>query len=520
MPCREIDADLQRKCGQEIEEGDNSRQEEEVLDAGDGFHEEEETCEEGLHRLEEEDGAVIVSSPVVKNPHFLRKRNQDSESEHSVKEEKSMNLRYEFQLLNISSRLHVVAQDEKDRIFTVSGETASRLLVLHVHFPLSYPNKKAPDFSWLGPTSINTVIESTILNKIRAIAQKAVNKNRRCLEPCLRQFEASLEALDREEQMQLQLNNPGFFCPSLQEAHDHNIPFPRSSGARFCGDGHLVTFGWTRQYSVPVARDETDGPPLEEVARTPRALTSMLGVSNGAASPKYSVSGICPGQSPSQEQPPYFPFKARVSRVRFANTKSRMSMNGDDLGMDRKSSGGRIFGWGRANTPTVTIYSCLGLQPPGWKQLAANYLVPSSGLGAFLSRKEICERNAAIANQVERADLVHLWTIAGLTAGGQDEAGVPWAQHPMGRRLLLSQLDHYVKLKDVQTVAMISAVFSPLKKSSLGGNGKGGKVQKKLSVMQEEEIKRQRKEEADASMLDPGLSATYDCFIKVHRFVS
>ena len=87
-----------------------------------------------MHRLEEEDGAVIVSSPVVKNPHFLRKRNQDSESEHSVKEEKSMKLRYEFQLLNISSRLHVLAQDEKDRIFTVSGETASRLLVLHVHF--------------------------------------------------------------------------------------------------------------------------------------------------------------------------------------------------------------------------------------------------------------------------------------------------------------------------------------------------------------------------------------------------
>ena len=90
----------------------------------------------------------------------------------------------------------------------------------------------------------------------------------------------------------------------------------------------------------------------------------------------------------------------------------------------------------------------------------------------------------------------------------------------MGRRLLLSQLDHYVKLKDVQTVAMISAVFSPLKKSLLGGNGKGGKVQKKLSVMQEEEIKRQRKEEADASMLDPDLSATYDCYIKVHCFVS
>ena len=94
-----------------------------------------------------------------------------------------------------------------------------------------------------------------------------------------RQFEASVAVLEAEEQLQLQLNNPGLtsslqvldhregavlkctLCLEwsltlncAQETHDHNIPFPRSSGARFCGDGHLVTFGWTRQYSVPVAR--------------------------------------------------------------------------------------------------------------------------------------------------------------------------------------------------------------------------------------------------------------------------
>ena len=249
----------------------------------------------------------------------------------------------------------------------------------------------------------------------------------------------------------------------------------------------------------------------------------MLGVPSGAASPKYSVAGICHGQSPSQEQPPYFPFKARVPRVRFTNSKSRMSNvsvnSGDDLlNLDRKNSVGRALGWGRgANTPTVTIYSCLGLQPPGWKQLAANYLLPGSGPGAFLSRQEICERNAATANIVDRADLVHLWTLAGLSAGGIEEGGLPWAQHPMGRRLVQDLLIHYVKLRDVQTVAMLSAVFSPLRRKPLHAENEGDeRVQRKLSLNKQEEAERQKREEADASMLDPRFASTYDCYMKVY----
>jgi hypothetical protein len=37
------------------------------------------------------------------------------------------------------------------------------------------------------------------------------------------------------------------------EFADFNIPFPRSSGARFCGDSKLVCFGLTRQYTVKVS---------------------------------------------------------------------------------------------------------------------------------------------------------------------------------------------------------------------------------------------------------------------------
>ena len=36
--------------------------------------------------------------------------------------------------------------------------------------------------------------------------------------------------------------------PFYREITDHNVPYPRCSGARFCGDGNLVCFGLTRQY--------------------------------------------------------------------------------------------------------------------------------------------------------------------------------------------------------------------------------------------------------------------------------
>ena len=86
----------------------------------------------------------------------------------------------------------------------------------------------------------------------------------------------------------------------------------------------------------------------------------------------------------------------------------------------------------------------------------------------------------------------------------------------MGRRLVQDLLSHYVKLKDVQTVAMISAVFSPSRKKLLcAGNEGEERVHRKLSLNKQEELERQRREEADASMLDPALASTYDCYMKV-----
>ena len=455
-----------------------------------------------------------------------------------------MNLNYEFKLLNVSDKLQVVAQDAKERLFTVSAETSKNVLILHVKFPPNYPNQKAPVFSFLNGTTVdNLLTRSSILNKVRVVAKKEINHNRRCLEPCLRQFEASVAVLEAEEQLQLQLNNPQLSTAMFGGFQDHNIPFPRSSGARFCGDGHLVTFGWTRQYNVPVPRDETDGP-MDDVAKTPRALTAMVGVplSSGATSPKYGVAGMC-SQSPSQDSS-YFPFKARVSRVRFSTQKSRISTASDDSKTDRKSSIGSQKTPGRGSTGTVTIYCCSALLPPGCRVLASTYVLPGVGLGSSLSLQEICSRNAACAQAVERPDLVQLWSLAALSSGGQEEGGLPWAQHPMGRSLLVDMMQHYLRLKDIQTVAVLSAVFSRpapsiasvgRKKHSLpdmrkldttaydvllaransenGEEAQPGFIVRNLSNYFGEDEERWQ---ADSYLLDPAHNSTYDGYMKVY----
>jgi len=492
----EIDAAMQRRCGQEVEEVEEVKQEEE----------EQETCfdleEEKVElRVEEEEGAVIVSSPLTA-PATLRARSGDSESEggETTKHSKSMNLNYEFKLLNVSEKLTVVAQDARERLFTVSAETSQHLLILHVKFPPNYPNQKAPVFSFLNGTTVdNHLTRSTILNKVRSVAKKEISRNRRCLEPCLRQFEASVAGLEAEEAIQLHINNPQL-AALPDGGQDHNIPFPRSSGARFCGDSHLVTFGSTRQYSVPVAREEAGE--VEEVARTPRALHAMQAVPSGAASPKYSVTSMC-GQSPAaQEAAIYYPYKARVPRVRFAATKAHRLSVTEDYSLERKGS---------AATPTVTIYSCSGLLPPGCKELATTYLVPStSGQASSLSLQQLCERNAAAAALVDRADLVQVWSLVGLSAGGCEEGGLPWAQHPLGRAMVEGILAHYTRLRDIQTVAVLSAVLAPsLPVPRPGREGRRGAL---VARAAEEE----RRLEADSCLLDPATAPATDQHLRLY----
>jgi len=509
----DMDMELQRKCGLEMDEvelkvGDL----EEDLGGGSFFQfERDDEEEEAVGVMVEEEGAVVISSP-VNTAQSLQTRREVSDPQlraeslapdfSGIGKSKSMNLNYEFSLINVSDKLHVVAQDSRERLFTVSAETAKNVLILNVKFPINYPNQKAPVFSFLQGTTVDNVTRSAILGKLRVVAKQQISRNRRCLEPCLRQFEASIEQLVQQEEEQLKLNNPQLLNSTtmLGGFQDNNIPYPRSSGARFCGDGNLVCFGCTRQYSVPVkmisasgevgdaAGGDLDSDKVSaEIAKTPRALSAMNGVStvsllgSGATSPKYSVVGLSLCRSPSQDNS-YFPYQARVPRVRFSTQKNRISVtsiSSEDFNKpERKSSTSSQRDPSKPNMGTVTVYSCSSLLPFS-KPLASNYLLPGSRLSSIHSISDICSHNAMMAKQVDRPDLVQVWTLVSMSAQGCEESvnssGTPWAMNPLGRNMIEDMIRHYVEQKDVQTAAMLCAVF---------GNRAaevGGRIRKKNS---------------------------------------
>ena len=477
----ELDSDLQKKILLDTEEDvDIIKDEAEESNSDqEGFFKldkDDVGGQAGIGEVVEEEGAVIINSPTsLQNKRDMMDELQMSDSyipelsmSSSVQTGKSMNLNYEFSLINVSDKLSVIAQDPLERLFTVSAETDKNALILHVKFPPNYPNQKAPIFSFLQGTTVDHTTRNVILGKLRNVAKQQISKNRRCLESCLRQFESCLTQLSETEEEQIKLNNPGQVFPkqeiTLENREDEKIPYPRSSGARFCGDGNLVCFGCSRSYSIPVAAINNETQKVNvEVARTPRALSSMTSgtvslIASGAASPKYSMVGLSLCTSPSQENG--YLSLSRVPRVRFANNKSRFSVTSvpveDGLTGERKISS-------KSARPvvigTVTVYSCTGILPYS-KELAPLYKVPSL---AYNNLEEICNYNSRMCARVDRPDLAHIWTLLGLSVTGCNLAhgpfNAPWAMNPFGRFMVEDMIQHFIENRDVQTAASIIAVF-------------------------------------------------------------
>ena len=105
--------------------------------------------------------------------------------------------------------------------------------------------------------------------------------------------------------------------------------------------------------------------------------------------------------------------------------------------------------------------------------MAKEYLVYEPGK----SLSEICAHNAGVAARARRKDLVRVWKLCSVAlARYSPEAWSPspdvtpyhlhanalsaWASHPFGRQTVLSLLNHYERLGDVQTLAMLAAIFS------------------------------------------------------------
>ncbi|KAJ8947981.1 hypothetical protein NQ314_008516 [Rhamnusium bicolor] len=273
-------------------------------------------------------------------------------------------LQQEFSLLNVHiPNLEVKKMDPVARIVNVKASFNNFTVNLQVNFPNAYPHGVPPVFQIITGSNIDDTIGVQLLQTLNHLAQQRVSKNRTCLEPCLRQMVTTLEQLSADVE-----NDRIYERPYMEPANvfggynDAYIPFPRTSGAKFCSVGTLVCFGrpfYTRRLSNKL---ETT---------TPRALSALENLFTKRTNDYMTVSA-------------YY----------FQRQRSRAKHN-----------------FSKVSKAVVHIYDALGLFFVN-RQLSEEYILDGD-VGT------ICKHNAAAAAVVGRWDLVQAWTLAELMAGPQ-----------------------------------------------------------------------------------------------------
>ncbi|XP_048673036.1 GATOR2 complex protein WDR59 isoform X4 [Caretta caretta] len=367
-------------------------------------------------------------------------------------------LQQEFSLINVQIRNVNVEMDAVNRSCTVSVHCGNQRVKMRVMFPVQYPNNAAPSFQFAPTTTISSTMKAKLLKILNDTSLQKVKRNQSCLEPCLRQLVSYLESVvnqdDSTSSNPYALTNtvtpplPTFARVSnaYGSYQDSNIPFPRTSGARFCGAGYLVYF--TRPMTMHRAVSPTEP--------TPRSLSALSAYHSGLITP-MKIRTETPGNlrlysgSPTRSEKEQvsissFYYKERCfhAQMSLRSARRRWSIQAiNDFPKSRRWKSKRE-GTDANNRPIkaagkviIQDISCL---LPVHKSLGEQYILNVSNI------QETCQKNASSALAVGRRDLVQVWSLAtvatDLCLGPKSDPDLetPWAQHPFGRQLLESLL--------------------------------------------------------------------------------
>ncbi|KAG9474820.1 hypothetical protein GDO78_003339 [Eleutherodactylus coqui] len=362
-------------------------------------------------------------------------------------------LQQEFSLINVHIRNVNIEMDAMNRSCTVSVHCGNHRVRMLVMFPVQYPNNAAPSFQFVTPTTITSAMKMKLLKTLRDTSLQKVKRNQSCLEPCLRQLVSCLESFVNQESspssdpytLQSPVTPPLPTFARVTNAYgsyqDANIPFPRTSGARFCGAGYLVYF--TRPMTMHRAISPTEP--------TPRSLSALSAYHSGVIAP-MKIRTEAQGNLRIYSGSPTRSEKEQVSISSFYY-KERKSRRWKSKRESSDSSSRPIKAAGKVIIQDITCLLSVH------KALGEMYILNRGNL------QEMCQKNAAAALSVGRRDLVQVWALAAaandlcLTPKSDPDSETPWARHPFGRQLLESLLAHYCHLHDVQTLAMLCSVF-------------------------------------------------------------
>ncbi|XP_076142873.1 GATOR2 complex protein WDR59 isoform X2 [Alosa pseudoharengus] len=379
-------------------------------------------------------------------------------------------LQQEFSLVNLQIRNVNVEMDAVNRSCFVSAHCGANRVRLVVKFPAQYPNNAAPTFQFVAPTNISSSMKIKILKIMTDTSLQKVKRNQNCLEPCVRQLVSCLES-DMEDSTAANpyvLSNP--VTPALPafprvtntygSYQDANIPFPRTSGARFCGTGSLVYF--TRPTTM-----HRSVPPTEP---TPRSLSALSAYHSGVLTPMKMrtesqstlrlYSGSPTRTDKEQVSISSFYYKERKPPQSILRRWSVQAIH--DCPKSRRWKGkreGSDYGSRPIKPAGKVIIQEISCLLPVHKALGETYVLNVNDI------HDTCQKNAAAALTVGRRDLAKVWALASaatsvdLSPDSDPDADTPWARHPFGRHLLETLLDHYSQMSDVQSLAMLCSVF-------------------------------------------------------------
>ncbi|XP_015109430.1 GATOR complex protein WDR59 isoform X1 [Diachasma alloeum] len=353
-------------------------------------------------------------------------------------------LQQEFSLINMNiPNIELNAMDAVERSCTVTARNKNYNVILKVNFPGNYPCAAQPTFQFCPGTTVDNTTMAKLLRVLKQTAQQRVRKNRSCLEPCLRQLITTLEQTCATNESEVNhlgyIQAPTDFLASsniLSNYQDTYIPFPRTSGAKFCGVGVLVCFGrstYSRRTSV-----KPDG-------ITPRALSALAAIGNGPFMNMYSGSF---GQSADTMSISSFYFQDRQKTI-------RRTAHGSSRAQSRNCY--------KNFYSIATVYDASSLFFVN-KELAEKYIINITDIPGM------CQHNANVAASLERPDLVQAWYLASLVISSplsnnsQSSCYMdivpPWPLHPFGQNLIHSLIQHYANQSDVQMAAMLSCAVS------------------------------------------------------------
>ncbi|UXI19172.1 Zinc finger protein [Sarcoptes scabiei] len=329
-------------------------------------------------------------------------------------------LKQEFSLFNANIPNVIIEELNAIKRTCIASIKSSIICRLKIYFPNNYPNA-LPQFSFLNDANstitngkhLDESMKKEILKVLQVTANLQVQRNRNCLEKCLRQFVQTVEKLTS-----LNLNvNPVKPQPTVFDiltSHkygsylDASVPFPRTSGARFCSSEILVCFGrppHLEQINVPTEY-------------TPRSLSALSA---------YLTTHVRAYNSNQKDNIP------SISSFYIDSSKKRRSFRAHQIQDEKKQKAPNLCG-------PVMVFSVTKLLPIS-RQLAELYLLPSKN-----DIIALCEMNAKLASTFGRRDLSQTWYLVRFSLDiylknrglESQDLNVIWSRHPFGGRMIRS----------------------------------------------------------------------------------